>query len=98
MNLTPHINEKDMDQLRTEQVQKKKKEYPKTYEECCKTLMLTNKELLEASIMWFNKIAKLAEERKTNIGISIDSEQVLEEIAALAKRSSYNITRLINDE
>ena len=79
-------------------LEKKKKEYPKTYEECCKTLMLTNKELLEASIMWFNKIAKLAEERKTNIGISIDSEQVLEEIAALAKRSSYNITRLINDE
>lgn len=29
MNLTPHINEKDMDQLRTEQIQKKKKEYTK---------------------------------------------------------------------
>lgn len=27
MNLTPHINEKDMDQLRTEQVQKKKNEF-----------------------------------------------------------------------
>lgn len=27
MNLIPHINEKDMDQLRTEQVQKKKNEF-----------------------------------------------------------------------
>ena len=27
MNLTPHRNEKDMDQLRTEQVQKKKNEF-----------------------------------------------------------------------
>ena len=27
MNLTPHLNEKDMDQLRTEQVQKKKNEF-----------------------------------------------------------------------
>ena len=27
MNLTPHINEKDMDLLRTEQVQKKKNEF-----------------------------------------------------------------------
>ena len=27
MNLTPHINDKDMDQLRTEQVQKKKNEF-----------------------------------------------------------------------
>ena len=27
MNLTPHINEKDIDQLRTEQVQKKKNEF-----------------------------------------------------------------------
>ena len=27
MNLTQHINEKDMDQLRTEQVQKKKNEF-----------------------------------------------------------------------
>ena len=27
MNLTPHINEKDMDQLRTEQVQKKQNEF-----------------------------------------------------------------------
>jgi hypothetical protein len=27
MNLTPHINEKDMDQLRTKQVQKKKNEF-----------------------------------------------------------------------
>lgn len=27
MNLTPHINEKDIDQIRTEQVQKKKNEF-----------------------------------------------------------------------
>lgn len=27
MNLTPHLQEKDMDQLRTEQVQKKKNEF-----------------------------------------------------------------------
>ena len=45
MNLTPHMNEKDMDQLRTEQVQKKKKEYPKTYEECCKILGFLNVDL-----------------------------------------------------
>ena len=59
---------------------------------------LTKKDLLEASISWFDKIAKLAEERKTNIGVYMDSEQVLEEIAALAKRCSYAVTHHINDE
>ena len=59
---------------------------------------MTKKELLEASISWFEKIAKLAEERKTNIGVYMDSEQVLEEIAVLAKRCNYTLTHHINDE
>lgn len=59
---------------------------------------LTKENLLEVSISWFDKIAKLAEERKTNIGVYMNSEQVLEEIAALARKCSYTITHYINEE
>ena len=59
---------------------------------------MTKKELLEASISWFNKIAKLATERKTITGVYMDSEHVLEEIAALAERCTYTLTNHINDE
>lgn len=82
MNLTPHINEKDIDDLRTEQVQKKKNEFHLVGEE---------RRVKGHTLFCFNEVTKKIKVAPMNqeIMMGLDGSVVYKNNVTVEKDSVY---------